>query len=342
MENYFDMLGQNVPNEEKKEESQEMVNLTVRADAECTVHCDGDFLFILEPGKIQKELVPVGQHILEFVSTEDQDVKVEKIVDYPTAGKNYVLIINELKAAIDSKSKGLGEVIEENSKKEEANHKAEEEANKVYSVRITDSWKKEGVYTGCLKDGQPTGKGVIKYDNGNVYEGDVLNGLRHGNGKMNYQNGNMYEGEWVDDDEEGKGIMLYSGSFDNATMGLMDARFEGVFHRGFPAKGIMTWKDGSSLDAEWYLEKGDWGDLMAKGVLKYSDHCEEGEEFAGARYEGGWRAGSGPDGIGCMIYPNGDKYEGGWYNGQKHGQGVYTYSNGQKESGEWALDTKIR
>ena len=78
MDNYFDILGQNVPNEDKKEESQDMVNLTVRADAECAVFCDGDFLFTLEAGKLEKTQAPAGQHLLEFKSLEDDNSLLKK------------------------------------------------------------------------------------------------------------------------------------------------------------------------------------------------------------------------------------------------------------------------
>lgn len=111
----------------------DLVNLALRADAECAVHCDGDFLFILEPGKIQKEQVQVGQHILEFVSTEDQDVKVEKVVDYPTADKNYVLIINEFSAIFELKKAKAAE--EKAAKEAEAKRKEEEKAAKEAEAR---------------------------------------------------------------------------------------------------------------------------------------------------------------------------------------------------------------
>ena len=117
MNNYFDMLGQNVPNEEKKEESQEMVNLTVRADAECAVFCDGDFLFTLEAGKLEKTQAPAGQHLLEFKSLEDDNIVVEKEVDFSDVKKNYLVIVRELSALIEQK------------KAEEARRKAEELAN---------------------------------------------------------------------------------------------------------------------------------------------------------------------------------------------------------------------
>ena len=125
-DNYFDFVGQNA-GEEKKEapqETQAMANVTVRADADCFLLCDGEYLDIqLEAGKMTKIQVPVGQHLLEFLYTEDTDIKVEKEVDFPEAGKSYLVIIKDLKAAADN-------VAAEAKAKEEAKRKAEEEAKR--------------------------------------------------------------------------------------------------------------------------------------------------------------------------------------------------------------------
>lgn len=125
-DNYFDFVGQNA-GEEKKEapqETQAMANVTVRADADCFLLCDGEYLDIqLEAGKMTKIQVPVGQHLLEFLYTEDTDIKVEKEVDFPEAGKSYLVIIKDLKAAADN-------VAAEAKAKEEAKRQAEEEAKR--------------------------------------------------------------------------------------------------------------------------------------------------------------------------------------------------------------------
>ena len=101
---YFDFLDQNsssnpAPSEDflMKDES---VNLTLRADAECQVTCDGDFLVLLSPNQITKEKAPVGQHILQFISTIRPDIQVEKIVDFTEAGKNYLVLVNEFSELI--------------------------------------------------------------------------------------------------------------------------------------------------------------------------------------------------------------------------------------------------
>ncbi len=126
MDNYFDILGQNVPNEDKKEESLDMVNLTVRADAECAVFCDGDFLFTLEAGKLEKTQAPAGQHLLEFKSLEDDNIVVEKEVDFSDVKKNYLVIVRELSALIEQKK--AEEAAKKATKETEAKRKAEAEA----------------------------------------------------------------------------------------------------------------------------------------------------------------------------------------------------------------------
>ena len=96
---YLNFLEQNSPEKESASSdvpaSNNFVNLTLRADAECQVTCDGDFLVLLNPNQITKEKAPAGQHILQFISTTHPDIQVEKIVDFPEAGKNYLVLVNE-------------------------------------------------------------------------------------------------------------------------------------------------------------------------------------------------------------------------------------------------------
>ena len=102
--NYFDFIGQNA-GEEKKETPQQtpaMANVTVRCDADCFLLCDGEYLDIqLGAGKMAKIQVPIGQHLLEFLYTEDPDIKIEKEVDFPESGKSYLVIIKGLKDLVD-------------------------------------------------------------------------------------------------------------------------------------------------------------------------------------------------------------------------------------------------
>ena len=42
-----------------------------------------------------------------------------------------------------------------------------------------------------------------------------------------------------------------------------------------------------------------------------------------------------PDGNGILTYSNGDKYEGEWKDGNEHGHGIVTYPDGAKYEGEF-------
>ena len=78
-----------------------LANVTVRVDADCFMQCDGEYVDIpLKAGQVAKTELPTGQHLLEFISTENPNIKVEKMVDFPESGKNYLVVVNELKAAI--------------------------------------------------------------------------------------------------------------------------------------------------------------------------------------------------------------------------------------------------
>ena len=121
---YFNFLGQNI-GEEKKEapqKTQAMANIAIRVDADCLLLCDGEYLDVqLEAGKITKIQLPIGQHLLEFLYTEDPDIKVEKDdADFPESGKSYFVNIKGLKAAVDSA------MTEVKAKEEETKHLAEE------------------------------------------------------------------------------------------------------------------------------------------------------------------------------------------------------------------------
>ena len=128
-DNYFDFIGQNA-GEEKKEvpqETQAMANVTVRADADCFLLCDGEYLDIqLDAGKMTKIQVPIGQHLLEFIYTEDANIKVEKVVDFPESGKNYLVLVQGLKPEVDR----LMAAARRKAEEEEAQRRAEEEAKR--------------------------------------------------------------------------------------------------------------------------------------------------------------------------------------------------------------------
>ena len=77
------------------------VNVTVRVDADCMLMCDDEYVDLpLKAGMMVKTTLPMGQHLLTFISEKQPNIKVEKVVDWPEADKNYLVIVNELSAAM--------------------------------------------------------------------------------------------------------------------------------------------------------------------------------------------------------------------------------------------------
>ncbi len=92
---------QEEPKQPEQKPDTGLANVTVRVDADCFMQCDGEFVDVpLKAGQVTKTELPTGQHLLEFLSTENPNVKVEKMVDFPESGKSYLVVVNELKAAI--------------------------------------------------------------------------------------------------------------------------------------------------------------------------------------------------------------------------------------------------
>jgi len=100
----FSFLQKAAPEQQKQPEQKPdtgLANITFRVDADCFLQCDGEYVDIqLKAGQITKAELPVGQHLLEFISTANSNAKVEKMVEFNESGKNYLVIVDELKATI--------------------------------------------------------------------------------------------------------------------------------------------------------------------------------------------------------------------------------------------------
>ena len=211
---YFDFLNQSSQQEKPATEepkSDGLVNLTVRADADCQVVCDGDSLLLLNANQIVKEKAPVGQHILQFISIEHPDICVEKIVDWPDSGKNYLVIVNELKPLIAGKAKQVEE------KKAAADAKAREEADYPGLKAEAEKPKENNVVENVVERSTEHCSQQLFNEYGDlIYAGDVINGKRDGNGvafDVNLASGNSYisyKGEWKDDKRNGRGVEYYN------------------------------------------------------------------------------------------------------------------------------------
>lgn len=270
--NYFDFLEQNAQQDKPADDALQndgTVNLTIRADAECQVVCDGDFLFLLDANQLVKEKAPVGQHLLQFISTDYPDICIEKVVDFAEPGKNYLVLVKEFMAQIAD------------FQKKEAERKAKEEAERIVTMAFTAKQGAKGTYTGHVKDGKPEGKGSVVFESGGVYEGDFHNGWRHGKGYNKISNGDIYEGDFFEDMMTGKGKMsksdgrILEGEFLNGeSHGKTKCYYpdgdtcEGIWENGKTANkpNVYTWANGDRLECEGWD-----GGSHGKGVYYWKD-----------------------------------------------------------------------
>lgn len=129
-----------------------LANVTIRVDADCFLQCDGEYIEIeLQAGKMVKTQFPIGQHLLEFISSSYPDIKVEKVVDFPEIGKNYLVLIGEMKEAEGGRRKAeeeerlkAEEELRRNTE-EERKRKAEEERIRQIEERISRLDKEVGL-----------------------------------------------------------------------------------------------------------------------------------------------------------------------------------------------------
>lgn len=109
-------------------------NVTIRVDADSLLLCDGEYIDLpFKAGVITKIQLPLGRHLLEFLYAEDPDIKIEKEVDFPEAGKSYLVIIKGLKDLVDAAAEDAKQKAVEEAKRkaaEEARVKAEAEAKR--------------------------------------------------------------------------------------------------------------------------------------------------------------------------------------------------------------------
>jgi len=92
--------------------------------------------------------------------------------------------------------------------------------------------------------------------------------------------------------------------------------FQGTYdgERVKQGAGIFTWMGPTSEEDETLIEK--------------------------AKYDGNYKDGL-KNGVGKMVYPNGDIYEGEWIDNKMQGEGTYTYKkSGDIYSGSWVADKK--
>ena len=124
-----------------------MANITIRVDADCFLLCDGEFMEEIEivANQITKAQLPIGQHILEFIDATNPDVKLEKEVDFPEDGKNYLVLIKGLQEAGSKAKENAAKAEAEKQMHLEAERKAKEEAVRKAKEEAARKAKEEAV-----------------------------------------------------------------------------------------------------------------------------------------------------------------------------------------------------
>lgn len=184
-----------------------------------------------------------------------------------------------------------------------------------------------------------TGRGQIRWANGDLYDGDIVKGQRHGQGSFAWASGQRYSGPWVNDQPQGKGQMRFANGDEyegDVAQGLPQGQgrmryasgdsFEGRFSRGKPdGQGHYRWASGQTYEGPWQSEL-----PHGQGKLKFANgNLWEGQVVQGR-----------PDGSGILTYASGDRYEGTVSQGLPHGEGRYRWTNGDQYQGQWVQGRK--
>lgn len=207
------------------------------------------------------------------------------------------------------------------------------------------TWSDGGYIDGEWKDNEANGH-VINYIGGDennpearVYEGEYVNGKREGTGTFTWPSGQKYEGEWKEGKYNGQGTLTYSdGSVFVGTFVDGEKDGDAVYTRADGTVVEEKWSNGNMwlVDKEYTTPGGEAGtytgffDLgnsvpMGFGTMKYAN---------GQIYVGDWVDGD-REGQGRWTWPDGGFYDGEWKNGKRHGQGTFTWANGSYYEGGW-------
>ena len=142
--NYFDFINQNSRTaDDLTPASGAQVQLTLRVDADSFLFIDGEYTHDLEAGKPLKISLAVGEYIFEFAASENPEVKIEKIVNLDTAGKKYLIVVNELKKELEKKAFVPHLQVQTTTvslKSEESSQSIRIEANCDWIVLCKQSW----------------------------------------------------------------------------------------------------------------------------------------------------------------------------------------------------------
>jgi len=200
---------------------------------------------------------------------------------------------------------------------------------------------------------RPTaGYGSFTFSNGDKYTGEWANSEPHGRGKMEFTNGNVYEGNFINGKKEGTGFFrwangaTYIGSFKN---GLKDGKgvytnangdsYEGELKYDQPeGKGVHTYADGRIYIGEWKNNKreGEFTYIPPRGEERSKVFFRNGVEYIPTAANTTLAQPQRPTaGYGSFTFSNGDKYTGEWANSLPYGWGKAEFTDGNVYEGNF-------
>ena len=189
----------------------------------------------------------------------------------------------------------------------------------------THSYPDGSKYTGAWKDDRHHGQGIYTHANGDKYVGEHKDGRRHGQGTYTNANGDKYVGEFKDGRRHGQGTLTWADG----------------------SKYVGEWKDGLEWAGRKYFSDGSDEGRFVDGEFLGGSTCTIEKQFKGAdgkqyvvqRCKAGRYIGevlnSQFHGQGTYTFFNGEVYVGEWKDGAPHGQGTYTWPDGSKYVGEY-------
>lgn len=132
--NYFESLANSIQDSEPKtkntQENSE-ATLTVKVDINCKLYCDGDFLDLFEANKVKKISIPTGQHLITIESEQFDEITEDQVIDAMEPGKNYLLLVKDLKEKEDifkkNKESKIAQATAEKEEKEKEKDKRKKE-----------------------------------------------------------------------------------------------------------------------------------------------------------------------------------------------------------------------
>lgn len=231
------------------------VTVTIRADLDCQVICDGNPFLTLTANQIGKGETSAGQHILQFVAAHDPQLCLEKIVDFPFPGKNYLVLVDEFKPLME---------------------KMEAERIVTFEYQLGDD---KGTYEGHTRNGLPEGTGKFTFSDSpsKIFEGYFVAGKRNGRGRLTFDEIVLFDGDYKNDlpDGYGKGRIGWEGTY------------EGEWKKGWRhGHGTMTYDNGDVYEGEWKQGKihGHGKKVSANGDI-YDGEWDEGWFKTGRWYD---------------------------------------------------------